>query len=120
MVQCPSRLSGRQQIACCGARLYRAGKVFHGLAAGGRLPWIGDGGRRPRRCAIGSRNRGPKEAIVLEGGSLNTRENAQGAAQVIRERSWGRVLLVASAAHMRRAVEAFRAVGIEVVAPPTD
>jgi uncharacterized SAM-binding protein YcdF (DUF218 family) len=30
------------------------------------------------------------------------------------------VLLVASAAHMRRAVEAFRAVGIEVVAPPTD
>jgi uncharacterized SAM-binding protein YcdF (DUF218 family) len=30
------------------------------------------------------------------------------------------VLLVTSAAYMRRAVEAFRAVGIEVLASPTD
>lgn len=104
-----------------GARLYRAGKVSQVLAVGGRMPWTG----ARRSEAEGMRDLleewgVPREAIVLESGSLNTRENAFGAARVIREQGWGQVLLVTSAAHMPRAVEAFRAVGIEVVASPTD
>lgn len=104
-----------------GARLYRTGKVTHVLAAGGRLPWIG--ARRSEAEAMRDLLEEwgvPRAAIVLEGQSQNTRENAAGAARVIRERGWSRVLLVTSAAHMPRAVEAFRAVGIEVVASATD
>ncbi len=104
-----------------GARLYRAGKVTHVLVVGGRLPWTG----APRSEAEAMRDLleewgVPRGAIVLESGSLNTRENALEAARVIRERGWSRVLLVTSAFHMPRAVEAFRAVGVDVVASPTD
>jgi uncharacterized SAM-binding protein YcdF (DUF218 family) len=104
-----------------GARLYRAGKVTHVLAVGGRLPWTG--APRSEAEAMGDLLEEwgvAPDAIVLESSSQNTRENALGAARVIRGQGWSRILLVTSAAHMPRAVEAFRAVGIDVVASPTD
>lgn len=62
----------------------------------------------------------PREVILTEPTSRNTRENALRAAAIIRDRGWERVLLVTSATHMRRAVEAFQAVGIAVIPSPTD
>lgn len=104
-----------------GARLYRAGKVTHVLAVGGRMPWTGAARSEAEAMRDLLEEWGvPRDAIVLESGSQNTRENALGAARVIRARGWGRVLLVTSAAHMPRAVEAFRLVGGDVMASPTD
>jgi uncharacterized SAM-binding protein YcdF (DUF218 family) len=52
--------------------------------------------------------------IVVEGEARNTHENALFTARIIRERGWKKVLLVTSAFHMKRSVECFRAVGMEL------
>jgi uncharacterized SAM-binding protein YcdF (DUF218 family) len=62
----------------------------------------------------------PKDAILLETRSQNTRENALFAAEILSAQDWDRVLLVTSASHMKRAAGAFRAVGVEVIPSPTD
>ena len=62
----------------------------------------------------------PAEHVLTETASWNTRENAWNAAALIRAHGWTRVLLVTSATHMRRAVDAFRAAGIEVIPSATD
>ncbi|MCI0671891.1 MAG: YdcF family protein [Myxococcaceae bacterium] len=62
----------------------------------------------------------PRERIVLEGRSRNTRENAVESARVVRERGWQRVVLVTSAMHMPRALGCFRAVGLSPDALPVD
>jgi uncharacterized SAM-binding protein YcdF (DUF218 family) len=60
------------------------------------------------------------ERIVTEGRSRNTRENAVESARLIRERGWGKLLLVTSAAHMPRALGTFKAVGLEPDTLPVD
>jgi uncharacterized SAM-binding protein YcdF (DUF218 family) len=60
------------------------------------------------------------EQIVLEERSRNTYENALYAQQAMEKRAWKTALLVTSASHMPRAMAAFNALGIEVVAAPTD
>ena len=103
------------------ARLFRAGKVAYVLAVGGNLPWLG--GSVPEAEAMRDLLNEwgvPRDAVVTETSSRNTRENALLAAEIVRSRGWGRVLLVTSAAHMRRAVAAFRAVGLDVMPSPTD
>jgi len=52
--------------------------------------------------------------VLLEEKARNTRENAVYTEQIVRERGFKNVLVVTSAAHMRRSVECFRAVGLEV------
>lgn len=59
--------------------------------------------------------------VVLEGGSRNTRENAQQVARVLGERCRSeRWLLVTSAWHMPRSVPEFEAVGCTVTPYPVD
>ncbi|BDG07344.1 YdcF family protein [Anaeromyxobacter paludicola] len=62
----------------------------------------------------------PRERIVAEGHSRNTRENAVESERVVRARGWRTLLLVTSAAHMPRALGCFRAVGLEPDALPVD
>ena len=60
------------------------------------------------------------DRITLEGGSRNTRENAQQVAALLGERCQQPWLLVTSASHMPRSMREFEAVGCKVTAYPVD
>jgi len=62
----------------------------------------------------------PRSALVLETKSRNTRDNAVGVAALFAKRGWEKGLLVTSSTHMRRALAAFRKVGLAVSAAPTE
>jgi uncharacterized SAM-binding protein YcdF (DUF218 family) len=62
----------------------------------------------------------PPTAIQIEGGSINTHENAIRSYEVLAPQGIHRILLVTSAMHMPRAAGAFRKAGFEVVAVPAD
>lgn len=107
------------------AELYRAGKAPWVLLSGGNQP---SGGRmqpearamRSMLLALGV----PDSAIVLEGDSRNTLENARESLGLIRTVGARRVLLVTSALHMPRALKTFQAAvqgtGVTVLAATTD
>ncbi len=58
--------------------------------------------------------------ILIEGKSINTRENAEFSARLIREYHFQKPILVTSAYHMPRAVLNFRQQGVAVIPYPTD
>jgi uncharacterized SAM-binding protein YcdF (DUF218 family) len=62
----------------------------------------------------------PWDAILVEGQSRNTRENALNTAAIWREKGFRRGLLVTSAYHMSRALATFRAAGVNVSPWPVD
>jgi uncharacterized SAM-binding protein YcdF (DUF218 family) len=62
----------------------------------------------------------PDAAIQVEGGSINTHENALFSHHLLAGRGIRRIILVTSATHMPRAAAAFRKEGFEVVAAPAD
>ena len=62
----------------------------------------------------------PAAAIEVEGGSINTRENAVFSYRLLASRGIGRIILATSAIHMPRAAAAFRKAGFDVVAAPAD
>lgn len=63
----------------------------------------------------------PDRAIVREGRSRNTDENARYTAEVLRQRGWKKILLVTSAFHLPRAVAIFKKYGVTDVIPfPTE
>jgi uncharacterized SAM-binding protein YcdF (DUF218 family) len=62
----------------------------------------------------------PQAAIRIEKDSLNTADNAQLTAQQLRAEGIRSVLLVTSAAHMRRALRNFEKVGVSAIPAPTD
>lgn len=104
-----------------GARILRAGKARWVIVSGGSVPWSGERGSVAEATRALLVDLGvPAEAVLLEGRSLNTRQNALYSADLIRARGFQRVLLVTSALHMARALETFRAVGIEAIPAPTD
>jgi len=55
----------------------------------------------------------PRERIIVESPSLNTREDASRCAALAKDRGWREVVLITSAGHMPRAAGAFRAAGLE-------
>jgi uncharacterized SAM-binding protein YcdF (DUF218 family) len=57
----------------------------------------------------------PADRILVEGKSLNTRDEAVLVAAMLPPLNVERVVLVTSAIHMRRSVGLFRAVGINVI-----
>ena len=61
-----------------------------------------------------------KERLVVEEGSLNTRQNAIETARIAKERSWKKILLITSAAHMERAAGCFRAESVAFDTLATD
>jgi uncharacterized SAM-binding protein YcdF (DUF218 family) len=62
----------------------------------------------------------PDDRIVVEAASRNTRENAVESARVVAARGWRSLLIVTSAAHVERALGAFRSVGLEPDVLPVD
>jgi uncharacterized SAM-binding protein YcdF (DUF218 family) len=101
--------------------LFRAGRVKAIVISGGDV-WPRPG-VRPEAERLAARLQAwgvPAEALVVEGRSRNTRENALETARVVAERRLRSLLLVTSAAHMPRALGCFRAVGLEPDALPVD
>lgn len=62
----------------------------------------------------------PREALVLERRSRTTAENALFSKPLLEERGARRILVVTSAAHMRRSLAVFRTLGFEAVPAPAD
>ena len=62
----------------------------------------------------------PRSALILETASRNTRENAVHVAAIFKQHDWRTGLLVTSAAHIPRALAAFRKVGLSVKPAATD
>jgi uncharacterized SAM-binding protein YcdF (DUF218 family) len=103
------------------ARLYHAGKAPRVIVSGGALPWLGE--RRPeaeamRRLLVDLGV--PGDALLFDGRSRNTRENALYSAGLLDAAGLERVLLVTSALHMPRALASFRAVGVDAIPAPAD
>lgn len=102
------------------AQVYHAGKAPLLVLSGG-----GDPARWPLSEAEAMRTvlrefGVPDDAMLLEGRSRDTRENARFSAELLRGRGIDRVLLITSALHMRRSLRHFAHEGIEVVPVATD
>ena len=103
------------------ARLYHAGKAPLIIVSSGN---VSGSLKRPSRAsamrtlldALGV----PDDAIVIEERSRNTRQNAVFTERIAADRGIGRVLLVTSYWHLRRAEAVFRRVGLEVIPVATD
>ena len=95
--------------------LYRAGKGQVVIVAAGNQPWSGF----EQTEADATRNilidwGVPDSAIVLDGASRNTRENAINTSALLKTAGCQTPLLVTSAAHMKRSVASFAKIGIDV------
>lgn len=105
-----------------GARLYTQKKAPKLILSGGRVIWRGGGGpsEADDMKALALAMNVPASAILLEGRSLNTRQNAVNVKQILAAQSIESVLLVTSAMHMPRAIAVFKKLGISVIPAPTD
>lgn len=103
-------------------RLYRAGKAPLILVSGGAVPMLGNSAGTESEAArtILLEWGVPDAAILIEKRSKNTAENARFSREMLAARGIKRALLVTSAAHMPRAVGAFRKAGLEVSPSPAN
>ena len=103
------------------ARLYHAGKAPRILLSAGRGVFPSDAGDEATAMTALLTDLGvPKSALILEGQSRTTAENALEAANILSSLKVRRVLLVTSALHMPRAMYAFRGHPFEVIPASTD
>ena len=103
------------------AKLYKEGKAPLIVLSGGRIEWYGEAESEAIDMARILQLTGvPSEAIVLEGESLNTYENAVFTKKILDEKGIKKVLLVTSAFHTPRSLKIFERQGIEAIPAPTD
>ena len=101
------------------ARLYKAGKAHLVVLSGGSDPQVSE----PEANAMATfiQDLGvPASALLLEGLSRTTRENAIFTAKHLKERGIDRIILVTSALHMQRAKRLFEEQGLMVFPDATD
>ena len=101
-------------------RLYSAGKAPLIIVSGGNV--FSQEGFRPEAAYTADLLEEwgvPESAIIFEGNSRNTRENALETSRLLKNRQLNRVLLVTSAFHMPRALATFRGVGIDAIPSPS-
>ena len=103
------------------AKLYRAGKARVVIVTAGNQPWSESRWAEAELIRELLMEWGvPDSAVMLEGSSRNTRENALYSKNIIDAQQCQSTLLVTSAAHMPRAVASFRSAGVEVFPVSTD
>lgn len=103
------------------ARIYHAGKAPLIVISGGRLAWLGERTSEADAMKDFLFDLGvPPDAILIDDRSASTRENAVFTAELASERGIDRVLLVTSALHMRRALGAFHAAGLDATPAAAD
>ncbi|MBL1209730.1 YdcF family protein [Geminocystis sp. GBBB08] len=106
-----------------GAKLYNMGKSPLIIVTGGRIPWRG-GENLPSEAddmkelllLFGI----PKSAIIKEGNSFNTYDNAVYTRKILTPLNINNILLVTSAIHMPRSVKIFEKQNLTVIPAPTD
>jgi uncharacterized SAM-binding protein YcdF (DUF218 family) len=104
------------------AALFKAGKAPIILCSGGNIDFLAGGGEAEAVSAsrilqsLGI----PPAAILTEGASRNTHENAELAWQILNARGVHRILLVTSAMHLPRAAALFRHAGFTVIPVPSN
>ena len=103
------------------AELFRAGKVGRILISGGNLPWTGQEEPEAETIRALLVSWGvPPAAILSEGRSRTTAENAREVAAIWPGLGASSALLVTSAAHMPRALATFRHAGLPVTPASAD
>lgn len=113
-------LNGAADRLWYAAALYRAGKADRIVLSGGITSHTGDVSEAAAMAMV-LRDLGvPEEFLLLEEESLNTRENAEKARELLSGQDIDQILLVTSALHMARAEVEFRREGFAVTAAPTD
>jgi len=114
-------LSGATDRIRYGARLYLTGKADTMLLAGGDVfPQTGVEAESFYTAQLLGEWGVPASAILIEGRSRNTYENALFSKEIMAEKGLEKALLVTSALHMPRALAVFRSAGIDTIAAPTD
>lgn len=134
-------LSSAQAVVILGGGMRKYAPEFGGSTVSYRtLQRVRYGAKLGRELKLpvlvtgGAPEQGPAEATVMaatltqdfgitpqwvEGHSLNTHENATLSKPLLEKAGIHRIVLVTDAAHMRRAVYEFEAVGLEVIPAPT-
>ena len=116
----PHLLAGADR-AWFGAQLYRAGRAPVVILSGGNSEWSRTDEPEAEAMETFVKDLGvPISAVLLEGRSRNTQENAEYINQLLVEHHFNNILLVTSAIHMPRALAVFQGQGINVIPAPTD
>ncbi len=103
------------------AQLYQDGKAPLIVLSGGRINWFGNGESEAKDMSQILKLMGiPSEAIIQEGNSVNTHENAIFTQKILEEQGIKKILLVTSAFHIPRALKIFQHLGINTIPAPTD
>ena len=109
-----SQIRGNRSVHA--VRLYRAGRAPLIIVSGGNVfPQQGFRSEAAYTADLLHELGVPQSAIIFEGNSRNTRENAVEVSKILKRRQLNRVLIVTSAFHMPRALGAFRAVGVDAI-----
>ncbi len=105
-----------------GAELYKEGKAPRILLSGGDIEFLSTGTQSPAQdmAAIMEMLGVPESALILQGNSQNTHEDAVYSCQWVKDHGLNSILLVTSATHMPRAMMLFEKEGCRVTAAPTD
>ncbi|MDX1976378.1 MAG: YdcF family protein [Pseudanabaenaceae cyanobacterium bins.68] len=106
-----------------GCKLYRDQKAPWLILSGGRVAWRPNSNDQPESqdmATLATFMGVPPRAILQDPTSLNTRQNAENVAQILRSHQLESILLVTSALHMPRAYGWFTKLGISTIPAPTD
>ncbi len=110
-------------------QLYKEGRSSYLLTGGSYIDWMDDGestddgmvSSPAREMADIAKNMGvPSDKILIQDKSLNTHEEAVEDAKILNKISAKKIILVTSAAHMKRSVGLFEKQGLDVIPAPTD
>jgi uncharacterized SAM-binding protein YcdF (DUF218 family) len=119
--------SGEGQLGGSGDRLLLAARMYHAglarrlVASGRSVPGIGEAWESGPVTARIWRSLGvPASAILVVEGAYDTRMEVERYATLARERRFGRMGLVTSAWHLRRAMRLAERAGLDVVPLPAD
>ena len=104
------------------AQLYSENKAPLIIASGGRIPWWGteQGSEAADMAQLMERLGVPETAIIKEGDSLNTRQNAVNTKAILDRRQINTIILVTSGYHMPRSKRIFEKLGFTVIPAATD
>lgn len=101
-----------------GARLFKAGKAPLLILSAGNAPGYQSGAKA--MADILKLMGIPAEKMLLETKSRNTEQNALYTQKILQQKGIGKILLVTSASHMRRAEAIFTGMGVAVIPAATD